>query len=213
MAHPEVTADYVAASPADTTSFLASNPARWIAAYGAGVVNMVDANGVSRQYTFAGSDMRVGEWTAFTSTTCTRVAIGTTWPPPQPFPFPSAVNLAGGPAAVTGVLPAAQAQDWADSGTIAQVAFTAIPNTMHPFNFQNTANINFPKINAAINGLTVALLNLGTGATASTLVPSGTDSLGVVAAGVTAATAAGPTSLKAQRYTPNLTLGQWVPAI
>lgn len=215
MAHPEVTSDYTSPS-ADTTSFSASAPARWIACYGAGTIVMLDnsATPASKTYVVTGSEVISGEWTALVSTTCTRIRIGTSQPAPQPFPFPSAVNLAGGAAAVTGVLPASQAQDFVDAGTVFGGAFSAIVNTMHPFAFAVTAaNINFPKITAAINGLSIAIMNLGTGATASVLVPSGTDSMGVVGVGVTAATAAGPKSAVAQRWTGCLTTGQWSPAI
>lgn len=214
MAHPEVTLDYTSGSSADTTSFTAANPARQIQAYGAGSVVVVDASGTSRTYTMNGGDSRRGEWTAFTSTTCSRIVMTTDVNPLTPPAYSaSPVNLAGGNGSVTGILPAGNAQDFADAGTIYTAAFTPATSVMHPFNFQATGNINFPKISAAINGLSVGLLNLGTGATAVTLVPSGTDSMGVVASGVTAATAASPASLKSQRYTANNTLGQWVPGI
>src|SRR5271166_2064242 len=208
MAHPDVTVDYTSGSGADTTSFNAANPARWIQVYGAGNVVMLDNSAVpvSRTSTCTGSEVIVGEWTAFTSTTCTRLRVGTSLPAPQPFPFPSAVNLAGGAAAVTGILPASNVQDWVDSGTVFTGTFTGLVNVMLPFNFQTTSSINFPKITAALGGLSIGLVNLGTGQTGSFLVPSGTDSMGVTAAGATSVTALGPTSLKAQRYTPNLTL-------
>lgn len=216
MAHPETTTDYTSPS-ADTTSFSATSPAKWIqCCVGAGTVVMLDnsATPVSKTYVFTGGEVIRGEWTALVSTTCTRIRIGTSNEAASAIPTSGLpVNLGGGNSNVTGTLPASNVQDWGDSGTIYTVAFIPTPGNMHPFNYQVTGNINFPKITALIAGQPVALINVGTGATASTLVPTGTDSMGAVAAGVTAATAAGPKSLVAQRYTPNLTLGQWVPSI
>lgn len=221
MAHPEVTIEYLNGAAADITSFSVANPIKSFLAYGAGTVTLLDcagANnvGVSRTYTMAGGEVRTGEWQAFTSTTCTRVAVSSSNAPLQALGVSSLlpVNLAGGSNFVTGVLPAGNVQDWVDAGTVAAAAFTAAVNTLYPFAFAATAaNIAFPKITAALNGLSIGLVNVGTGATASTLVPSGTDSIGPVGIGVTGATAAGPTSLKAQRFTPNITLGQWIPSV
>jgi hypothetical protein len=221
MAHPEVTADYTSASGADTTSFgngAGSNaqPARWIQCYGSGNIVMLDnsATPTSRTYTVSGSETISGEWTSFVSTTLTRARIGTSWPPPPAMPNNAPVNLAGGAAVLTGILPAANVQPWADAGTFYVTGFNVAIQTVHPYNLQTqTCNINFPKITSAIDGLKVALVNHGTGATVSMLFPSGTDSIGVVANGVTAATAAGPKSLTAQTYTAVLQTGQWAPGI
>ena len=45
------------------------------------------------------------------------------------------------------------------------------------------------------------------------MVSSGTTNIGFVAAGTTAATAAGPKSLVPQTYVANNTLGSWIPGL
>lgn len=78
MAHPEVTIDYTGSTP-DTTSFSTTNPARSILCYGAGTVVVADngSTSTSRTYTVTGGEVIVGEWIAFTSTTCSRVRMST----------------------------------------------------------------------------------------------------------------------------------------
>ena len=220
MAHPEVAIDYTSGSSADTASFSVSAPARWIQVYGGGTITVLDCSGtnnvgVSRTYTVVGGEVIQGEWQSFTSTTCSRVRLGTSATPPVT--APAAVlplNLAGGPTTLYGILPAGNVQDWVDAGTVQTAPFTATVNWLIPYNMQTASVvISFPKISAALNGLSVGLVNQGTGATTTILTPSGTDSFGPVAVGVTGATAAGPASLKAIRYTPNLTTGQWIPNV
>lgn len=80
MAHPEATIDYTSASSADTTSF-ATNPARTIVCYSAGSVTALDttgASGTSRTYVVTGGEVIAGEWSAFTSTTCSRLRMSST---------------------------------------------------------------------------------------------------------------------------------------
>lgn len=110
-------------------------------------------------------------------------------------------------------IPATLQPMYADDPTIHTVAFTVVPGEMHTFNFQNTANINFPSVSAIIDGFAIGLINQGTGATASTLSPVGANNVGVVGAGTTGATAAGPKSLSVQTYIANNTLGSWVPGL
>jgi hypothetical protein len=216
MAHPEVVLDYTSASSVDTTSFSATAPARWIQCYGAGSV-MVSDNGTTpttRTYTVNGSETITGEWTAYTSTTCSRVRIGTTWPPPPALPSPAPTNLAGGTSAVNGILPGTNIAAFTDNGTVNTASFAALPGYVYTFNFQATgAQIAFPKATALIDGQTIGLINQGTGATANTIVPTGTDNVGVFASGNTAGTAATPASLKTQVYTAVQTIGSWVPGL
>lgn len=128
---------------------------------------------------------------------------------PDPSKIPIAIGIAPFPAGV----PATLQNDYIDDATIHTAAFTVVPGVMHTFNFQNTANINFPAVTSLIDGYRLALLNQGTGATASTLVGSGTTNIGLVGSGTTGATAAGPASLKVQTYVANNTLGSWIPGL
>lgn len=100
-----------------------------------------------------------------------------------------------------------------DNVTIHSAAFTVVPGVMHTFNFQATANINFPAVSQLLDGMKLAIINQGTGATASTLVAGGTSNMGVAGAGTTGATAAGPKSLSVQNYVANNFLGAWIPSL
>jgi hypothetical protein len=198
--------------------------------------------GVSRTYNVSAGEILRGSWQSFTSTTCSRIIVTTAGQAVQPAPSFSSingstvpaggslttgnvaqvsgaaaltyapVNLAGGVNFVTGILPANNLAPWLDAGTIMTTAFTPTMMTMYPFNFQLTGNISFPKITAALNGQRMGFFNMGTGATIVIFLPSGTDSVGVTAAGVTALTGT-LGSLKSQVYTANLTTGQWVPGV
>ena len=123
--------------------------------------------------------------------------------------FPIAIGVIPSPAGI----PATLVQSYMDDATLHTAAFTVVPGLMHSFNFQATANINFPAVTALIDGYKVALINQGTGATASTLLSSGTTNIGIVGNTTTGATAAGPTSLTKQTYVANYTLGAWIPGL
>lgn len=123
--------------------------------------------------------------------------------------IPVAIGIFSNGANVPGTL----TQDYINDPTIHTAAFTVVPGVMHKFNFQATGNINFPVITAAMDGYHLSLVNLGTGATAVTLVGGGTNNVGIVANGVTGATAASPASAKAQVYCADFTQGSWVPGI
>lgn len=114
----------------------------------------------------------------------------------------------------SGVLPATKTQAFVDAGAIARTSFTAVAGYMYPFNFTAASQvINFPKITAAIAGQPVAIFNLGTGSTACTLVPSGTDAMGVGAAAGATVSYAVTGGFASLVLTPCLTTGQWVPGI
>jgi|SRR5271166_1358584 len=100
-----------------------------------------------------------------------------------------------------------------DAVTVHSAAFTVVPGVMHAFNFQATANINFPVVTSLIDGYKVGLINQGTGATASILLSSGTTNIGLVSSTTTGATAAGPASTKVQTYVANNLLGSWIPGL
>lgn len=202
MAHPEVTVDYTSGSSADTTSFSASNPAKWIYAYGAGSIVMVDAGGTSRTYTVNGGDDIPGEWTAFTSTTCSRIRAGTTSNMPRSIP------------AFSTTVPGTALQTWADGGIAATSGFTVAPGTLHKINPNSTTfAITFPAISASNAGQRVGIVNVATsGTTATILTPTGSDSMGNSVA-ATGATAAGPTAGLSQVYTADNTVKKWISGV
>lgn len=121
------------------------------------------------------------------------------------------LSLSSASALVTGILPGPSLAHLTDSGTISTAAFSALVGTMYTIAPQATFSINFPAITSAIAGQQIGICNAGTGATAVTLLPSGVQNIGLAAG--TAATAAAPSSLKAQVYTANATVNSWVPGI
>lgn len=103
MAHPEVTLDYTSGSSADTSSFSATNPARSIQCYGAGTITVQDnaSTPASRTYTVLGGEVIVGEWSSFTSTTCSRVRMSTSNEVPPAAPTATATSPTRTSSAVT----------------------------------------------------------------------------------------------------------------
>jgi hypothetical protein len=202
MSHPEVTIDYTSASSADTTAFSAANPARCVYAYGAGSIVLLDAGGTSRTYTVNGGEDLMGEWTAFTSTTCSRIRISTVATPPRTSP------------AFSTTVPGTSLQTWADGGAAATSGFTVAPGTLYKINPNSiTFVITFPAISASNAGQRVGLVNVATsGTTATILTPNGSDSFGNSAA-ATAATAAGPTAGLATFYTADNTVHKWLTGV
>jgi hypothetical protein len=209
MAHPELTVDYTSGSGADTTTFAstnpAPNPARQIYAYGAGTVTVVDASGtagVSRTYTMSGGDTRVGEWTAFTSTTCSRIVMSTSTQP-----------IAAVPAFSTTV-PGTSLQPYVNGGATLSAAFNVAAGFMYGINPSSvTFAITFPAINATIDGMKIAIINVSTGSTATICTPTGSDNVGNSAGAATGATAAGPTGGAVKTYTADNTRKAWLVGI
>lgn len=203
MAHPEVTTDYTSGSSADAASFSATNPARQIMAYGAGSIVVIDnaPTPASVTYTVNAGDVLPGEWTAFTSTTCSRIRITTALGP-----------IAAGPALPT-IVPATQAQSYVTDATTHAAAFSCSVGYQHMINVSGaTFAYTLPPITAAVDGQRIAIVNVGAGTTATVAIPTGSDAVGN-ATGSTGATAAGPTTGAVKVYCANNTLKQWLVGI
>jgi hypothetical protein len=204
MAHPEVTTDYTSGSSADTASFSAANPAKWIAVYGAGSIVVLDnsATPASKTYTVLGGEVIPGEWTAFTSTTCTRVRMTTTNARP-----------AFGPS-LSAVVPANLLQRYLSGGAALAAAFTAAIGTVYLINPSGaTFAYTFPAITAGNDGQAIAVVNVSTGSTATVAAPTGIDNVGNSAGTATGATAAGPTGGLTKVYTANNQTKAWLVGI
>src|SRR5262245_3391228 len=121
MGHPDNTADFTSGSSADTTTFAAANPARWVYAYGAGTITLKDnaSTPAAVTYTVAGGEWIGGEWTAFTSTTCSRIRMTTV-----PFAPPAASTVGT-------VVPGNLVQSYLNGGATLSAAFTAAIGTMY----------------------------------------------------------------------------------
>jgi hypothetical protein len=204
MAHPDVTTDYTSGSSADTTSFTANAPARWIYAYGAGDIVVKDNadTPATKTYTVVGGDVITGEWSAFTSTTCSRIRMGTT-----------SVAPSGTPAA-TAITPGTSIQAYADGGAALSAAFNAAIGYMYLINPSGaTFAYTLPAISASNNGMKIAVVNVSTGSTATVAAPTGSDNVGNCAGASTGATAAGPTGGAVKVYTANDTVKAWLVGI
>ncbi len=203
MAHPDVTIDLTSGSSADTTSFTAANPARQIFCYGAGSVVLLDnaATPVSRTYTVLAGDVIPGEWSAFTSTTCSRIRMTT------------AVSTMAGGAALPTIVPATQVQNYVNDATTHSAAFNCLVGYMHKISVTGaTFAYTLPAITSAIDGQHLAIVNVGGGTTATVAAPTGGDAV-IIATGSTGATAAGPTTGVVKVYTADNTLKQWYTGI
>ena len=234
---------YTNGQAADTTSWKAGGfMADWALFEGPGTTILVDESGNSVSIVTDGTmptKSIPGPWQSFTSTTAVRCTMGNGGLPPTvqlpttAVPATSAalggVQLLGGlsgggtagqpilnvgPGNVSGILPASNAQDFVDSGTVVGTSFTATVNFLNQYNMiaAVVGTITFPPITATNAGLTVALINNGTGATVTTLQGSGTATIGVPG-GTASGTIAGPNSHSAIRYTASQTLNAWIPAI
>lgn len=208
MAHPEITLDYTSISSADTTSFTSANPARWIQAYGAGTITMLDNSvpPVSRTYTVTGGETIPGEWTAFSSTTCSRIRVGSST-------TGSSVPVTALPSSSL-VTPGTLVQAYADGGPALSAAFTAAIGTMYLINPSGaTFAYTLPAITSGNDGQQIAVVNVSTGSTATVAAPTGSDNVGNCAGSATGATAAGPTGGAAKVYTANNTVKAWLVGI
>jgi hypothetical protein len=229
--NPTVRKVYLSGASADVTTWIAGGAmADWVLIEGVGTTVLVDESGNPSSLvtdSTAPCKSLPGPWTKFTSTTASRVTMGNGGEPP-PLGVPAtavaatssaigAVALSGGlggnAAAPTlqfgsglgsGVVPAANVQQFADATTIYATGFTASANAINVFQFQVTGlNITLPAVTAAIAGQQLMLYNNGTGATAVLAV------LGS-GAGNTVVSGTWPTSLKGQRYTASSLLGGWI---
>lgn len=149
------------------------------------------------------------------STTATRVRLGYGAPPPIVGQVVAPVNLAGGANSVFGVLPAGNIQNWSSTGTVYATGFTPVIGAKLFFAFPASGDVYFPPITTSIDGDSVALCNLGTGATVTVLrgVLNGTANIGLRGVGATSGTSAGPSSLQAQTYTADAMTNTWVQGI
>ena len=204
MAHPETTVDYTSGSSADTTSFSASNPAKWIACYGAGTITLLNnaSTPASVTYTVNAGDVVPGEWTAFTSTTCSRIRMTTANGAPS---FGSAFSS---------VVPGNMAQAYVSGGAALSAAFTAAIGTVYLINPSGaTFAYTLPAITGSNDGQKVAIVNVSTGSTATVAAPTGSDNVGNCAGAATGATAAGPTGGAVKVYTANNQTKSWLVGI
>ncbi len=203
MAHPDVTLDYTSGSSADSSTFSTSNPARQIFCYGAGSIVMLDnlPTPVSRTYTVNAGDTVPGEWTAFTSTTCSRLRITT-----------SLTQVTGGLPLPT-VVPGTQVQSYVTDATTHSAAFSCLSGYQHMISVSGaTFAYTLPAITSANDGQRIAIVNVGAGTTATVAAPTASDAVGN-ATGSTGATAAGPTTGAVKVYCANNTLKQWLVGI
>ncbi len=201
MAHPEVTVDYASGAGADTTTFTAANPARQIYVVGAGVIVMLDnaATPVSRTYTVSGGETIAGEWTTFTSSTCTRIRVTTAVAP----------RMAA--AAAGALVPGNLAQAYLNGGATLSAAFTAAIGTMYAINPSGTTfAYAFPAISATNDGQKIGIVNVSTGSTATVAAGAGSDNIGNSAGTATGATAAGPLGGLTKVYTADNTRKAWL---
>lgn len=203
MAHPDVTIDYTSGSSADTTSFSATNPAKWIACYGAGTVTVKDnaATPASVTYTVGAGDVIPGEWTAFTSTTCSRIRMT------------SANGAPSFGSAFSSVVPGNMYQAYLSGGAALSAAFTAAIGTMYAINPSGaTFAYTLPAISASNDGQKIAIFNVSGGTTATVAAPTGSDAIAITT-GSTGATAAGPTGGNVKVYTASNQFKQWITGI
>lgn len=204
MAHPDVTKDYASGDSADTTSFSANNPAKWIAVYGAGSITVKDnaSTPASVTYTVGAGDVLPGEWTAFTSTTCSRIRMTTANGAPS---FGSAFSS---------VVPGNMAQAYLSGGAALTAAFTTAVGYVYLINPSGaTFAYTMPAISASNDGQKIAVVNVSTGSTATVAAPTGSDNVGNCAGTATGATAAGPTGGNVKVYTANNQTKAWLVGI
>jgi hypothetical protein len=189
-----------------TTAF--SPPILWVQAVSAGSVVMKDEAGTAVTYTMAAGEVISGPFSEFTSTTSASLRLGD-GPIPQGSVIVSSVNLAGGAASVTNVLPGGNHQAYLQGGTTATAGFTATVGTMHKINVSGaTFGIAMPPITAAIDGQRIAIVNVGLGTTATVISGAGTDSVGNTTGA--SVTAAGPTTGAVKSYVADNTLKTWL---
>jgi hypothetical protein len=204
MAHPDNTVDFTSGSTADTTSFSSSNPARWIACYGAGSIVVKDnaSTPASVTYTVNAGDVFPGEWTAFTSTTCSRIRMTSTNLPPS---FGSAFSS---------TVPGNMVQAYVSGGAAQSAAFTAAIGYVYLINPSGaTFAYTLPAISGSNDGQKIAVVNVSTGSTATVAAPTGSDNVGNCAGTATGATAAGPTGGNVKVYTANNQTKAWLVGI
>lgn len=228
---------YTNASSADTTSW--STPAyyaNWVQVIGAGSTVVTNEDGSTLTITTDSAEPNtciLGVFTGFTSTTASRVRMGNGTPPEPISPPPTAVaalagslggvqlagGLGGGGTAgapvllvsspnVSGVLPAANAGDFTDIATINLTSFTATYAAVNAYVFTaGSLTVFFPAITSALQSL--AVVNLGTGATAAKLAGNGT-AFFVGQGGATAATLTAPASGAALRFFGSPQQNAWI---
>lgn len=182
----------------------------WLQVVGAGTVTVVNEDGSSVPLVCGGGEVFYGTVKEITSSTATRVRLGTGQAPPSP---PSGINvaplnLAGGSSSVTGVLPGANVARFANGG-VQGAAFTAAVGTMYSVNATGaTFSIAMPAISSTNDGMAIGFANISTGSTATVLTPSGSDSVGQT--GGTGATAAGPAAGLTAQYVADATNHKWL---
>lgn len=212
--------------------------ANWVLIEGAGTTVLTNEDGSTFTVvtdTVLPIQLFPGPFTGFTSTTATRVTMGNGIMPPAPTPPATVVaalagalggvaltgGLGGGGTAgspillvsspnVTGVLPAANAQDFGDIATINLTSFTAAAASVNAFNFTAGSLTCFlPAITASLVGQALSFWNAGTGATTAKIAANGTAFISGFA-GATAATITAPASGVAVRYYPSLSQNGWL---
>lgn len=163
---------------------------------------MVDKGGTTRTYTVSGGETIPGEWTSFTSTTCSRIRVTTS------------VQQGMGAFSVGATIPGNLVQSYLDGGAALSAAFTAAIGTMYLINPSGaTFAYTLPAISASNNGQKIAVVNVSTGSTATVAAPTGNDNVGNCAGASTGATAAGPTGGAVKVYTANNTVKAWLVGI
>ncbi len=199
--------EFVGATVTPTIASLNQGPATWCQVIGAGTVVLVNEAGNSVSLVCGGGEVFVGSFTSITSSTATRVRMGNGLPPVSaPGGVNSyAVNLAGGSASVTGILPIGNAALWV-TAVGQSAAFGATIDTLYTMNIVNTATaMTLPDISASNDGRRIGLYNSGT---TTTVVTAGAND--AIAAGSSAGTAAGPAAGLMKTYTASLLLHRWL---
>jgi hypothetical protein len=157
---------------------------------------------VSKTYTVTGGEVIVGEWTAFTSTTCSRLRMGSTSVAPPALP------------ATSTIVPGTLVQAYASGGAAFAAAFAAAIGTVYLINPSGaTFAYTMPAVSAGNDGQKIAVVNVSTGSTATVAAPTGSDNVGNCAGTATGATAAGPTGGLAKVYTANNQTKSWLVGI
>lgn len=194
--------EYTSGSSADTTSWAAPNQADWVQVIGAGSTVIKNESGTSRTITTDATEPVVvleGPFTAFTSTTATRVRMGRGKAPPA-LPPPYGV----------GVLSATAQQMFATDPTVRTGAFSPTAGYQHSINPSGaTFAYTLPAITSANDGMAIRVVNVSTGSTATVAAPTGSDNIGNSAGSATGATAAGPTGGAVKTYVADNTRKAW----
>jgi hypothetical protein len=169
---------------------------------------------VSDQASSNSSEVTVG--VAPNGTGIIRPLVGFIMPPtiyPNVNPDALRIPVRVGQFSGVGPVPGVALQSYTNDATVYTASFSVVPGCMHKINVSGAAfTYTFPAITQAIDGMKIAVVNVGAGTTATVAAPTGSDNVGNYTTG-TGATAAGPTTAAVKVYTADNTQKAWLVGI